>query len=597
MVPVRFTLKKYLNFLILLPTAVFVAILYMIYLNQLQRFNLQEEQQRLKYLGKLLQGKYLPHLTQKDLVALQSLIMTDSKAEKIDIVLADVQGKVIASSIGHEFLNSDILDRVEVTEALKDRRHYSQETIGEGLTYLNSAFLVKSGQKTLGILRISSPLNKSFNRFKKDLYTFGGLLVVLLILLALLIYFANRNIRRALSYMRSTISAYVHGDFQAYIVESSNISIEFSMLERSITKLGRSLRGETLRSEKSRIEKDSILATMKEGIVTVDSQGHITHINRAAKKLFNIPRSTIIDDTPLIEVIRYPQVMEIIKEVDFSTPYIKRLLKIIKGDVPQFIQVRASFLHSETGANLGHLLVLNNVTELTMLEENRKEFIANVSHELKTPLTTINGYLETLIDGALDDKSVNRKFLETIYKHSQRLAGIINDLMRLSKLDRSTKDDAGFSMKPTPLCPAIKKVIDSLQDQLETKSMDVRFNTNDQDILVPMQESLLSQAFHNLLENGIKYSDKGSTIDVSCTVEADHVTISFQDHGPGIDETHLKKIFKRFYRIDEARSRREGGAGLGLALVKHIILVHNGAVDVTSELGKGTCFKVTLPLE
>lgn len=267
---------------------------------------------------------------------------------------------------------------------------------------------------------------------------------------------------------------------------------------------------------------------------------------------------------------------------------------IAKGDFSKRVDV-------ETDDELGRLAgSLNQMADelqvmienLKKLDQIRTDFVANVSHELKTPLTSIKGFIETLEDGAIDDKENARRFLSIIKKHAERLSNIINDLLSLTEIEKG-KDRiqiGKFDMKGLT-----DEVVWSFGHALSVKKQKLNVDYNGRDFDIKGDKDKIEQVLVNLIDNAIKYTGQNGEIKVSLFEEKDNIMISVEDNGIGIPKDHLERLFERFYRVDKARSRELGGTGLGLAIVKHIIMLHNGHIDVDSEVGKGTKVTVILP--
>ena len=258
------------------------------------------------------------------------------------------------------------------------------------------------------------------------------------------------------------------------------------------------------------------------------------------------------------------------------------------------LKLNASPLRDSRGALVGAVMVLHDVTDIRRLENIRRDFVANVSHELKTPITTIKGFVETLRDGALEDREHAARFLDIIASNGDRLHAIIEDLLSLSRLEQ-TEQMAGLVRRETVL----RHVIDTAMQDCGAKaaSRQVTVTTAcDPDLQLSVNASLIEQAIVNLLDNAINYSKAGSTIHITASRQSNEVTVCVQDEGIGIPQEHLPRIFERFYRVDKARSRERGGTGLGLAIVKHIAQVHGGQVSVASTLGEGSTFTLRLPV-
>jgi len=232
--------------------------------------------------------------------------------------------------------------------------------------------------------------------------------------------------------------------------------------------------------------------------------------------------------------------------------------------------------------------------KLDLLENLRREFVANVSHELKTPVTTIMGFTETLINGAKDDAADLDRFLEIIARQTDRLANIIDDLLTLSRLESAPLSEV-LALDWYDLCELLESSREVCQSRADKKNINLNIDCNTR-VPVQVDQSLLLQAIVNLIDNAVNYSPEHSTVQVVARVEKEQVWIDVADDGPGIMETHIPRLFERFYRADKARSRKLGGTGLGLAIVKHIANVHRGEVSVSSSVGSGSTFTIMLPI-
>jgi len=240
----------------------------------------------------------------------------------------------------------------------------------------------------------------------------------------------------------------------------------------------------------------------------------------------------------------------------------------------------------------GAVLVFSDITELRKLETIRKDFVANVSHELRTPISSIKGYAETLLDGALSDKDNAHNFINIINMEASRLASLINDILDLSKIE---SDMFKLNLEGKDIKDLISTSIDRVRQAMDIKGIKIENNVGP--LKVKYDEALLGQAVINLIHNAIKYSDPNSIINVYSEAKGDRVVISVQDSGIGIPEKDLLRIFERFYRVDKARSKNLGGTGLGLSIVKHIVQAHGGDVSVESTEGVGSTFSFSIPLK
>jgi two-component system phosphate regulon sensor histidine kinase PhoR len=241
----------------------------------------------------------------------------------------------------------------------------------------------------------------------------------------------------------------------------------------------------------------------------------------------------------------------------------------------------------------GVIVVLHDVTSLRSLERMRREFVSNVSHELKTPLTSIQAYADTLMDGGLEDEENSRLFLSRIIEQSHRLQQLIQDMLRLARIESQSE---AFQLKPVSLSATLETCLDARQAVARSRKIELSLVRGDASLMVLADPSGLQTVFDNLITNAINYSREGGQVQVRWRETGGQAIVEVQDSGIGIAREHLERIFERFYRVDKARSRGMGGTGLGLAIVKHLADVFGGSVTVDSELEKGSTFRVTLPL-
>lgn len=232
-----------------------------------------------------------------------------------------------------------------------------------------------------------------------------------------------------------------------------------------------------------------------------------------------------------------------------------------------------------------------DIAKLEKLERVRSEFLANVSHELRTPIFSIQGFIETLIDGAIDDPKVNREFLQKAYEHSERLNTLLNDLIEISRIESG---EMRMSFRYFNVTDFLRNVAEELRPKAEKKSITLTVAVSQAEVLVLGDRERLRQVMSNLIDNSIKYTDDNGTVEVGMDEQQNNVRVFVRDNGSGIGKEHLGRIFERFYRVDKDRSRKVGGTGLGLAIVKHIVEAHNSRIEVDSEPGKGSEFSFLL---
>jgi two-component system phosphate regulon sensor histidine kinase PhoR len=367
---------------------------------------------------------------------------------------------------------------------------------------------------------------------------------------------------------------------------------ELSALSAAVTQVGQRLheRMESLSREHNQLL--AILGSMIEGVVAVDRNERVFHMNQAAGTILHAVPEVCIG-SPIWEVTRVRAVVEILSNTIRGAGEAVREARIVEQPRDQVIEMHASPLRSSTGELAGALVVLHDITELRRLESVRREFVANVSHELKTPVTAIKGFVETLRDGALDERPQAERFLEIVARHAERLHAIIEDLLSLSRLEQEEETTA-LPRTDTALTDVLQAAVQDCAAKAVARQVTV-LTACATTLHARINAPLIEQAVVNLLDNAVNYSKASSTVWLEAAQEDAAVVIRVRDEGIGIPQQHLSRIFERFYRVDKARSREHGGTGLGLAIVKHIALVHGGQVSVTSAVGKGSTFTLSLP--
>ncbi len=334
-------------------------------------------------------------------------------------------------------------------------------------------------------------------------------------------------------------------------------------------------------------EIQAILSSMSEGVVATDITGRISLINPMAAELFSLSPGEGVGEFPY-KVFPNSELGDVFHQV-----YVKGfpVEKEIKWPNPErFFNLRLAPIRDEVEEIRGVVAVIGDVTKLRRLETMRKDFVANVSHELKTPLTSIKGFVETLLDSDLEDKETTRKFMTIIYQEAERLNNLIHDLLDISKLESGQTE---LRRKQVDLEQLTDSVILSVENRIKLKNLTLKKDIQATDIRG--DEGLLRELLINLIDNSIKYTPNGGEILVGSLKGKGETIVYVKDNGFGIPAESLSRIFERFYRVDKGRSREMGGTGLGLSIVKHIVERHSGKVSVQSELGKGSEFRVTIP--
>lgn len=392
--------------------------------------------------------------------------------------------------------------------------------------------------------------------------------------------------------LRDRVQLVASGELDEVVDFSRNEILEIHEISKAMDDISAELHRRIDVIQRQKEELEAVLTSMDEGLIAVDKNHMITHFNPTAAKMFRAHRDVAVN-RKVEEVIRHPELHRII-ERGIETGRGSEEDLLITGESKQHLNVHCSPLRNQFGHQYGVVLVVSDVTRIRQLEGMRKNFVANVSHELRTPLTSIQGFAETLADPSFTDKEQSKKFIGIINKHANRLARIIEDILTLSRIERDTEEDQ-VELKHEDIRSIVETATELCLMKAKKKEMEISLSV-DCDAKVNCDRYLIEQSIVNLIDNAIRYNDKGNKIDVHCYQAEDFVNIDVRDYGMGIAEKQLPKIFERFYRVDRARSRELGGTGLGLSIVKHIAQAHNGKITVESKVGEGSCFTLALPV-
>jgi two-component system phosphate regulon sensor histidine kinase PhoR len=499
-------------------------------------------------------------------------------------------GEVVGESERAPETMENHADRPEIIAAL--REGYGQATrlsptLQQDMMYV-AVPIEKEGTYT-GVARTSMPLT-AIQQSVRKLYAeiaFAGLLVAILVALAGLL--TTRAISRPLEEMQRGAERFAEGDLKARLAVPG--SSELRSLAQTLNHMAAELDGRIETITRERNEHEAILSSMSEGVLAVDEEQHVLSMNRAARAMLDV---TVAE--PLGRLIQ-----EVVRNADLQGFVVRSLSSeepveedvTFRNDRDRLLEAHGAALRDAAGQRIGAVIVLNDVTRIRRLESVRRDFVANVSHELKTPITSIKGFVETLRDGALGNPEEAGRFLEIIGRHADRLTAIMDDLLVLSRIEQDAEGE-GVPLERVRLSGVLRSAVRLCETKRARKDIQVDVQCP-RNLELDVGVQLLEQAVANLVDNAIKYSEAGSAVEVRASEDDGEVAISVEDHGCGIAPHHLSRLFERFYRVDKGRSRELGGTGLGLAIVKHIVQAHHGSVSVNSRPGHGSTFTIRLP--
>ncbi len=418
---------------------------------------------------------------------------------------------------------------------------------------------------------------------------FLGLLGIALVTPALLLF--NRSVGRPLRYIRRGIDQFSRGNL-GHRIPTGALG-EFERIGAAMNEMAEQLADRVGLVESQRAEQHAVFSSMTEGVIAVRRDGRILRMNVSAEALLGTER-TSAELKSIEEVIRNRDLQDFIRKAIEAHDPCGQEVVVYESEERQLL-CKSTPLLDEDGGLLGTLVVMNDVTPLRKLERMRRDFVANVSHELKTPVTSIKAAAETLQSGALERMDDARKFTDIIARHADRLHAIIEDLLSLARIEEE-QDARSAPMEVTEVHKIIRAALQLCEAKAAERKIELHAECSTE-LRAPMNHFLVEQAIVNLVDNAVKYSGTNSTVEVLAGRSGEFVTIAVMDTGCGIEKLHHDRLFERFYRVDQARSRKEGGTGLGLAIVKHVAQLHGGYPEVESVVGKGSTFTIYLRAE
>lgn len=481
-----------------------------------------------------------------------SLVLTGSRATRPEVVAARATGQ------GRDVRRSG--------------------TTGEEYLYVARALVAPAG----AVVRVALPVAGLREHVAGALRVLWSLAAAALALGLLVGFWRTRPAARRLRAFEAVARRLEAGDLEARASEEGRD--EITEVARAVNRMSAGLRNTLARVEAERDMREEMLAAMTDGVVLLDAAGSIVHANSALTRALGRPADPARGER-FTEWCRLSELDGFLREARAAEGAVRREL-VTRGPSGRTLDAVASRLADDS-----LLLVVRDLTPLRHLERVRQDFVANVSHELKTPLTSILGYAETLLDGGLDDAARRREFVETIRDQAARLQAITEDLLVLAELERP---DAALVLGPVDLAQLARAVTGALAPRARAGGLALECATDDGEVIVAGERGRLEQMLFNLVDNALKYTEQGS-VRVRVGREPGHGVLVVEDTGPGVPDEAVGRIFERFYRVDAARSRDVPGTGLGLSIVKHIVELHRGRVTFENRPGGGASFSIRLP--
>lgn len=543
-----------------------------------------------KILSSIIKDSYL----EKGEEAFRSFAKKYSDELELRITIISDNGEVLEDSWTDPDMLENHKNRAEVTEALNGNigieQRYSNSTKNE---YIYVAVPITSNEDNF-ILRLGVPL-VALNSIKSEMVVYIIMCVIIAALGAFIFaYYYSARITEPLNQLTDAADEISKGNYGKKIYIDDNDQI--SRLTRAFNQMGNVLSATVDKLENENIKLEAIVNSMINAVIAVDNESKILMINSVSYKLFGIKINNIIGynfydilrDENITKVLETSvnEKRHVVDEIVYNTLYEgSRILRVYANPIPSQNPGQSDYL--------GSLLVFQDVTQIRKLEQLRSDFVSNVTHELKTPLTSIMGFTDTLKSGAINDPIAAMHFIDIIDIETQRLYRLILDILSLSEIETRKED---INVNYEHMEEIINCVCDMLQPQAEAKSLYIKADIEKNLQPFNCNRDRISQMLINLIENAVKYTEKGG-VNISCKRVNSYIEIVVSDTGIGIPEDSVSRVFERFYRVDKGRSRKVGGTGLGLSIVKHIVMLYEGQMSVDSIEGVGTSFIIKLPVE
>lgn len=413
------------------------------------------------------------------------------------------------------------------------------------------------------------------------------LVIEFLVLLIFISHFYNKYVK-PIEKVTKTMDKLLQGNYHARVNQS--IAGTIGELSGKMNALARNLSELTISEQIQSEQLSTIIENSESGLVLIDEKGYIHVVNRKFISMFGQTPHDYIGYL-YYDVLENEQFHHTVQETFLREKHVKHMFSIEQEGEKTYLEIVGAPIFNERNLLKGAVLVIYDITEFKNIEVMRKDFVANVSHELKTPITSIRGFSETLLDGAAEDPEAREQFLKIIFDESRRIQLLIDDLLILSKLE---KDESMLDYVSLDVDMVVEEIYPLIDQHAKQKEIVLNIDVPE-GVTVEADLDKLKQLFINLLSNAVSYTPEQGSVSLKVAEEGEHVKFLIKDTGIGIEKEALPRIFERFYRVDKARSRDTGGTGLGLAIVKHIVELHEGEIEVDSELGKGTTFTIYIP--
>lgn len=562
-------------------------------LNTMEKFYLEQTRASLETQAWLLEKQVLQFMEPLNSKAVDQLCKAAAQGRDTRLTVIRASGEVVGDSEEAPQEMENHRNRPEISKAYRGNPASSVRfsgTLNQRMMYV--AVPIKSDHKVLGVLRTSlavTAIDKQWGAVGLRIIVIGALIALLASAICLLF---SHGFSRPVEEMKNGAARFAKGDLDHRLAEPS--TTELAELANAMNQMAGQLKARMEVVVSQRNELESVLGSMIEGVIALDLDDKILRVNPAAAEFFEVNVPTLKGKS-IQEVIRNQRLPELISQCSATMQTAVDDIHVYNKEIGKIVNTCCVPLRNDKGQSMGTLVVFNDVTQLRQLENMRRDFAANVSHEIKTPLTAIKGFVETLLQEAegKEEQTQTHKFLTIIARHVDRLTTVIDDLMYLSRIEKGN-EITSHKLEEIQIDVVLNTALLLCKEKAEDKKIFIELTGN---AAAWIDATLIEQAAVNLLDNAIKYSPEKSKITIHTQLAGNEIQIQFIDQGIGIAAKHLPRLFERFYRVDKARSRKAGGTGLGLAIVKHIAQAHGGRVSVTSRKGHGSTFTLHIPIK
>ena len=561
------------------------------FINHSRQFFLENSEKELTIRARLIQLKLASAMDRGQDRDLDDLCKQLGKSIQTRVTIILPSGEVVGDSFARIKPMENHKNRPEIQAALQGEKGVSvrhSSTLDDTMMYIALPVITPEKEGVRAVVRTAvsiSAIDKNIGDMRNQIFLFLAFTVVAAAAASL---YVSGRIIRPLEHLKQGAQAFARGNLSNRLALPD--TEELSDLARAMNQMAQNLDDRIQDSLNRRKELEAVHCSMQEGVIAIGNDEQIITINNAAAKIFNFSPDQL-KKRNILEVARNFDLQNFIQKALSTHEPVEDDI-FIQQDGDHILNIHSSALWDAREQRMGTLIIFHDITRIRRLERMHKDFAANVSHELKTPLTTIKGFIETLQEMMADKSQDAAGFLKIIEKNVNRMIELINDLLALSRLERL--EGTGIAFAENHLSTLIADAVDSCRAMADKKQMQIHVACPE-DLTAMVDPILMEQAIANLVENAVKYSPQKNRVDITARGTDQWVEIAVADYGNGISKEHLPKIFNRFYRVDKGRSRQEGGTGLGLAIVKHIVQYHNGRITVDAVKGKGSTFHICIP--